>query len=131
MGYYASSKFGGFIKNVFVMCGIWPDACSKQHWCHAASSIGGMQQAALVSCSKQHWWHAASSIGVMQQAILVSCSKHHWWHAASSIGGVHLIFKNLNATEQHLACCQKGKRAVKKRTTHLREFATSVARFGY
>jgi hypothetical protein len=42
------------------------------------SSIGAMQQAALVPCNKQHWCHAASSIGAMQQAALVPCSKQHW-----------------------------------------------------
>jgi hypothetical protein len=48
-----------------------------------------MYQAALVPCSKQHWCHAANSIGAMQLAALVPCSKQYWCHAASSIGGMH------------------------------------------
>jgi hypothetical protein len=45
----------GFVENIF--------------------GVFDMQQAALVTCSKQHWCHAASSIDVMQQAALVPCNK--------------------------------------------------------
>jgi len=40
-----------------------------------------MQQATLVSYSKQHWCHTASNIGVMQQAALMSCIIVNYLHA--------------------------------------------------